>query len=86
MEIVSAKNIKRQLGSDNITVGQEVSIEHTWMVKMGERVEIISTIEKREKRGVYFSINATANGKTIATATHKRIVIPTKIIDKVLKS
>ena len=86
MEIVSAKNINRQLDKQYITVGQKVSIEHIGMVRIDENVQVISTIEKRDKRNVSFTLEAIANGKLIATASHNRIVIAMKVIDKVLKS
>ncbi len=86
MEIVCAKNSNRLLDDSHITVGQKVSIEHTGMVKRGEEVQIISTREKREKRRISFTIDAIAGGKIIATASHDRIIIPTKIIAKLMKS
>ena len=56
------------------------------MVRIDENVQIISTIEKRDKRHVLFTLEAFANGKLIATASHNRIIIAMKVIDKVLKS
>lgn len=68
MEIVSAKNINRQLDKLYISVGQKISIEHTDMVKLGENVQIISTIQEERKRNVIFGIEAISDGKLIASA------------------
>ena len=82
MEIVSAKNINRQLDKQYISVGQKISIEHTDMVKLGEKVQIISTIQDEGKRNILFKIDAISNGKLIASASHHRMIIPTKIISR----
>ena len=82
MEIVSAKNINRQLDQQYISVGQKISIEHTDMVKLGEKVQIISTIQDKGKRNVLFKIDAISDGKLIASASHHRMIIPTKIISR----
>ena len=85
MKIVSAKNINRFLDTSKyITVGERVDIEHINMVKLGDTIEICSTIIKEQKRDIFFEIKATLNGKTIATATHKRVKIPLKILNKIV--
>jgi len=85
MEIVSAKNINHYLDTSKyITVGEQVCIEHTGMVKESEKVEIIATITKEEKREVHFEIEVICNGKIVAKATHKRIKIPLKILRKMV--
>ncbi|SFZ98190.1 hypothetical protein MNB_SV-5-1496 [hydrothermal vent metagenome] len=54
------------------------------MVKKHATVEIITTICKEEEREIHFEIEALSNGKIIAKATHKRIKIPLKILEKIL--
>ena len=83
MEIVSAKNINRELDADHITVGKVFAIEHIGMAKVGDNIHITATIEKREKRKIDFSIVATLNDEIIAKATHKRVIIPTKLLSKI---
>ena len=85
MEIVCAKNMNRNLDKKYITVGKEVSIDHVGMVKKDESVEIISKIITEEKKYTIFSIKALVNNKIVATASHKRIIVPKKILSKVLK-
>ena len=80
MEIVSAKNINKQLDKQHISVGQKISIEHIGMVKLGESVQVISTINEVGKRKVLFEIEAISDGKIIATALHHRTIVPRKII------
>ena len=85
MEIVSAKNVNQYIDTNKyITVGEQVCIEHTGMVKESKEVEIIANIVKEEKRAVLFEIEALCDNKIIATATHKRIKIPLKILGKML--
>jgi len=87
MEIVSAKNINTQIDKEKyITVGQRVDIEHLRMVKLGEEVEIISTLIKREKRDIFFEIEAfNVEGEFVARATHKRVLMPLKVVEKLFK-
>jgi len=87
MEIVSAKNINAQIDQKRyITVGQWVDIEHLQMVKIGEKIEVVSTIIKREKRDILFEIEAfNSQGILVAKAIHKRILMSLKVVEKVLK-
>ena len=85
MEIVSVRNINQTIDTQKyITVGEKVCIEHTEMVKLDEEVEIISHIIKEEKREIYFEIEAKVAQKIVATATHKRVKIPLRILEKML--
>jgi len=85
MEIISAKDINQHIDTSKyITVGEQVCIEHTGMVKESEKVEITATIIKEEKREIHFEIEAQCNGKIVAKATHKRIKIPLKVLEKIL--
>ena len=85
MEIVSAKCINQTLDLNKyITVGEQVSIEHTAMVKLGEKVEIVTSISKEEKRAVFFEIQALCSGKVVATATHKRTKVPLKLLERLI--
>ncbi|WP_076791299.1 thioesterase family protein [Chlorobium sp. KB01] len=86
MEVASAKNIRQHLGEGQITVGRAISIEHNLMVRRGEDVEIISTIQKRERREVVFAIEARSNGKTVATASHERVIIPTRLLYRIMST
>ena len=85
MEIVCAKNINNQIDKNYITVGQKISIEHTGMVKLNEKVKITSSIQSKDKRNVSFKIKATSNDNVIAVASHERVIIPQKIIDRLFK-
>jgi predicted thioesterase len=87
MEIVSAKNINTQIDKEKyITFGQRVDIEHLQMVKLGEEVEIISTITEKEKRDIFFEIEAfNTEGELVARATHKRVLMPLKVVEKLFK-
>jgi len=87
MEIVSVKNIYRQIDKEKyITLGQRVDIEHLQMAKLGEEIEIVSTIIKREKREIFFEIEAfNIKGEFLARATHKRVLMPLKVVKKIFK-
>ena len=87
MEIVSAKNINIQIDpKKQITVGQRVDIEHLQMVKLEEEIEIISTITEQVKRDIFFEIEAfNVEGELVARATHKRVFMPLKVIEKIFK-
>ncbi|RUM33208.1 MAG: hypothetical protein DSY58_09415 [Desulfobulbus sp.] len=84
MEIVSAKNSNRQLDDRHLTVGERITIEHTGMAVPGEDVTILSVLERQEKRKIYFRLEAVCKGKTIATGTHKRAVLPLKILKRMM--
>jgi len=85
MEIVSVKNIYRQIDKEKyITFGKIVNIEHLQMAKLGEEIEIISTIIEQEKRNLSFEIEAfNSEGVLVAKATHTRILMPLKVFKKV---
>ena len=85
MEIVSAKNINQQLDDQQISVGGKISIEHSGMVKNGDKVKITSIIKSFHKRNVSFIIEANNQGKIIAKARHDRTIIPRKLISRLLK-
>jgi len=84
MEIVSAKNINRKIDEKYITVGKEVSIEHIGMAKIGDNVKITSEIISKTKRNVEFEIKAMLNDEVIARETHKRTIIPIKLLDRMI--
>lgn len=84
MEIASAKNVLSQLDEGHITVGRTISIMHDQMVRNGEDVEVISTIEARDGRRVTFAIEARSGGKVVATASHERVIIPAKLLSRVM--
>ncbi len=84
METVSAKNINKKIDKNYITVGKKVSIEHIGMAKIGDIVKITSKIIFKDKRNVEFVIQAMLNNEIIAKATHKRIIIPTKLLDRMI--
>ena len=86
MEIVSAKNIYAKIEQTKyITVGQTVNIEHLQMVKLDEVIEVVSTITTQKKRDIFFEIEAfNGQGVLVAKATHKRVLIPLKVVEKVL--
>ena len=86
MEIVSAKIVNQQLDDQYISVGGKISIDHTGMVKLGDNVEIISTIKNREKRRMFFLVEALSNGKIIANAQHERVIISTKMLTRIYKN
>ena len=87
MEIVSAKNINTQIDKEKyITLGQRVDIEHLQMVKLGEEVEVSSTITEKVKREISFEIEAfNTEGELVARATHKRVLMPLKVVEKLFK-
>ncbi len=85
MEIVSARNINRDIDTDKyITVGQEVSITHTGSGKPEDEVVIVSRLTHQEKRESYFEIEATIADKQIAKATHKRVLMPLRVVQKLV--
>lgn len=85
MEITCAKNIERYLDNGLMTVGKEFCIDHVGMGKKGDDVKIISHITELEKRFVSFALKAVGtSGKIIATATHKRSIVPRRLIPKLL--
>jgi len=87
MEIVSAKNIYAKIDPKKyITVGQTVNIEHLQMVKLDEIIEVVSIITTQEKRDIFFEIEAfNGQGILVAKATHKRVLMPLKVVEKVLR-
>ena len=87
MEIVSAKNIYEEIDQKRyITVGQTVNIEHLQMVKLGEVIHVVSTITTQEKREIFFEVEAfNRQDILVAKATHKRVLMPLKVVEKVLK-
>ena len=85
MEIVSAKNINQQLDDRHISVGKKIAIEHQKMVQNGENVEVVSTLQRRENRHVSFVVVARNHGEIIAEAQHERMIIPTKLLNRMVK-
>ena len=86
MEIVSAKLINYQLDCEKyITMGKEVSIEHLGMVKLGEKVMVTSQIIEQNKKEVQFSMQVMLGEKEIAKASHLRVIIPVKLVERMMK-
>ena len=87
MEIVSVKNIYSKIDQKKyMTIGATVNIEHLQMVKLDENIEIVSTIIKQENRNIFFVIEAfNTHGILIGKATHKRVLIPLKVVEKILR-
>jgi len=54
------------------------------MVIVNDEVEICSKLEEQSKKEARFLITATANVKEIAKATHIRVILPLKLIDRML--
>ena len=83
MEITSAKNINTTIDTEKqITVGQEVAIEHSGVGKIGDKVQVTSRLVKQEKRKYYFEIEAMISGERIAKASHKRVLMPLRVLEK----
>ncbi len=83
MEIVSAKCVNTAIDTEKyITVGQEIAIEHIGMGKIGDEVEVTSRLVKQEKRERYFEIEAWIAGELIAEASHKRVLMPLRVLKK----
>ena len=85
MEIVSAKLALDTIDERYITVGQSIDIKHTEMAIQGNRISIQSTIKRKEKRKLLFSIVAKLNDIQIAEAEHTRIIISKKILNRQFK-
>ena len=87
MEIVSVKNIYTQIDkSKYMTVGQRLDIEHLKVATLGDKIEVISTITKQDKRDILFEAKALNSERVlIAKATHKRVLMPLKVMEKVLR-
>ena len=86
MEIVSAKLINTQIDTSYyISVGKTVNLEHNGMVKLGEKISIISHIVEQNKKEVQFEIQASYKDNEIANAKHLRVIIPTKLVERMLK-
>lgn len=84
MELVSAKNIKKILPKGYLTVGEKVNIDHIGMVKLGEVVEVVSTVVLNNGKKVLFNIKAEVNQKTIARATHQQAFVSRKFIKRIM--
>ena len=85
MEIISAKNINRSIDTERyITVGQEVAIIHTGIGKLGDEVMIVSHLVQQKKRESYFEIEAIIAGEQIAKATHKRVSMPLRVLQRLV--
>ena len=82
MEIVCAKNINRKIDEKHITVGKEFSIKHIGMAQVGDSIDIISKIEHKDDRKTKFVIVAKLGDTIIAEATHKRVIIPISMLEK----
>jgi predicted thioesterase len=83
MEIVSAKNINTQIDKEKYITPY---IEHLQMVKLGEEVEVSSTITEKAKREISFEIEAfNVEGVLVARAMHKRVLMPLKVVGKLFK-
>jgi len=81
MEIVSARLINRHLDTErHLSVGKQIDIHHTGMVKLGETVTIVSRLETQERKEATFHISATVGDREIATANHVRGIIPLRVI------
>ena len=86
METVSATLINKQIDTQKyMTMGKRVDIEHSGMAKLGEEVIIEATIVEQSKREVLFNVVTMLGEKEIAKASHTRVIISKKAVDKMRK-
>lgn len=86
METVSATLINKQIDTQKyMTMGKRVDIEHSGMANKGEEVMIEATLVEQSKREVLFSVVAMLGEKEIAKASHTRVIISKKAVDKMRK-
>ena len=83
METVSATLINQQIDSSKyMTMGKRIDIEHSGMAKKGDEVMVEATIIEQSKREVLFSLVAILGDNEIAKASHTRVIISKKVVDK----
>ena len=86
MEITAAKLINGVLNTgERLTVGEHVDIHHTGMAKIEESVTITATLIEHDKKHAQFTIEAYNGDKRIATAEHRRAIIPRKLLERMMR-
>ncbi len=75
MEEVSADLARQFLNDNETTVGVHVELDHLAPAFVGDNVEVKTFLEKRGKKKLIFSAEATKNDVVIAKATHIRVIV-----------
>ncbi len=63
------------LDKGKTTVGFHVDVYHLAPVPIGERVEVISTVDSREGRKIKFKAEVLWKGKKVAEGIHERVIV-----------
>ncbi len=76
MEQVSYKSICQYLPQGYVSVGFKMNIKHLKSSKVGQQIEIASTLIKQEGKKVCFSVVATEeNGEKIGEGLLERVIV-----------
>jgi predicted thioesterase len=85
MEITAATQLGHLIDSNRISVGARVDIEHTGMAKLGDTIRITSRLIAHDDKNAAFAIKAHLGDKQIATADHRRTILPKKLLGRMMR-
>lgn len=72
---IAASTILPPPGGDYTHVGAGIFVHHLGMARVGDALEVVSTVEEVDGRRVVFSIAGYVGEKLIALGTHERIIL-----------
>ncbi|HIJ37583.1 MAG TPA: hypothetical protein HPP80_01690 [Rhodospirillaceae bacterium] len=82
IEIVSALILFDYIDSEWLTVGSNINIDHLAIAVPGQVLMVETKIVERHRGDVLFNAVASVGAKIISRATHRRTLVPRKIIDR----
>ena len=77
MELAAARLMKPLLGSDELSVGVNVSVDHLAATPNGEEVIFIATFKGMEGKLYKFTVELHDNGGIAGRGTHTRAIVKT---------
>lgn len=72
---VSAKMLDNMLPNDYVTVGKEVELSHEHPTLIGEKVELILTVEKLDGNKIYLDILGKDSHGTCLKGKYERVIV-----------
>ncbi|MBQ0045851.1 MAG: hypothetical protein KBS35_03105 [Mycoplasma sp.] len=78
MEKFASQDIAKFLQPNEVTVGFDINVKHLLPSKIGTTIKCVTTVTQIVKNRIGLTIEVTENDKTVATATHTRVIVDKK--------
>lgn len=85
IEKFASEDIATFLQPNEVTVGYEINVKHLLPSKIGATIKCVITITQIVKNRICLTAEVIDNDKTVATATHTRVIVDKQRFSERLK-